>query len=152
MIIIGYPGIGKSTLAGKLNCIDLESSLFNNSNGNKYSDWTDYYCKIADDLSKQGYNVFISSHSLVRTKIKKISKEKIICIIPSMTLKDEWINRLKKRAERTKLDKDIRAYIYVKSNFENNISEMRSSGFNYYIIKDMNYKLEKIIKDIVDKK
>ena len=37
MIIVGYPGIGKSTLCQhRENCIDLESSCFDKSNKN---DW-----------------------------------------------------------------------------------------------------------------
>ena len=37
MIIVGYPGVGKSTLVQhKENCIDLESSCFDKSNINWY--------------------------------------------------------------------------------------------------------------------
>lgn len=46
MIIIGYPGIGKSTLGGQNDVIDLDSSNFWN-NGKRPDDWYVYYCKVA---------------------------------------------------------------------------------------------------------
>ena len=92
MIIIGYPGIGKSTLAGQNNYIDLESSNFWNK-GKRPDDWYIYYCNIALDLSRQGYVVFVSSHEAVRNRLKyAITDERIICIYPSLELKDEWIH------------------------------------------------------------
>ena len=33
LIICGYPGVGKSSIAGWNNCIDLESSYFSHRNG-----------------------------------------------------------------------------------------------------------------------
>lgn len=70
MIITGYQGIGKSTLARKENnVIDLESASFwNYENGNKTrpDDWYVYYCQVAEHLSKQGYIVFVSCHQQVR--------------------------------------------------------------------------------------
>ena len=48
MIIIGYQGIGKSTLASRYpgHYIDLESSHFNNDLGKKEPGWHIPYCKI----------------------------------------------------------------------------------------------------------
>ena len=52
MIIIGYQGIGKSTLAGKDNkFIDLESGNFW-VNGERVENWYIPYCQIAEHLSK----------------------------------------------------------------------------------------------------
>ena len=66
MIIIGYQGIGKSSVSGAdSGCIDLESSNFWNE-GVRADDWYIYYCNIALDLSKQGFTVFTSSHKEVR--------------------------------------------------------------------------------------
>lgn len=48
MIVVGYPGIGKSTLCQhRENCIDLESSCFDKSNKNWYKD----YCNVAVDFT-----------------------------------------------------------------------------------------------------
>ena len=72
MIIIGYQGIGKSTLANIDNAyIDLESSNFWHK-GERYDNWYIYYGKIAESLSRQNYNVFTSSHREVRDYLKNI--------------------------------------------------------------------------------
>ena len=69
MIIIGYQGIGKSTLANcNLNYVDLESSNFY-IDGKRADDWYKPYCKIAEHLSQQGYYVFVSSHKVVRDEL-----------------------------------------------------------------------------------
>ena len=62
MIIVGYPGIGKSTLCQyRDNCIDLESSCFDKLNKNWYKD----YCNVAVDLHKQGNIALVSNHESV---------------------------------------------------------------------------------------
>ena len=63
MIISGYQGIGKSSLAGKNNCIDLESGNFW-VDGKRADDWYKQYCQIANHLTEQGYRVFFSRESL----------------------------------------------------------------------------------------
>ena len=70
MIISGYQGIGKSSLAGKNNCIDLESGNFW-VDGKRADDWYKPYCQIANHLSQQGYTVFVSSHEVVRKELEK---------------------------------------------------------------------------------
>ena len=61
MIIIGFPGVGKSSVANPTHTskrftgyIDLESNNFPKTDG-----WEDTYCKVALDLSQQGYDVFV---------------------------------------------------------------------------------------------
>ena len=110
MIIIGYQGIGKSTLAGQENFINLESSIFLH-NSSCPDDWYVYYCQIADSLSKQGYTVFVSSREAVRNRLRKYSKEQLFIVCPSVDLKEEWIDRLKQRFETTKLDKDYKDWM-----------------------------------------
>ena len=83
MIIIGYQGIGKSTLANKnINYIDLESSNFF-IDGKRQENWFIIYCNIANHLSEQGKNVFVSSHEVVRESLK-YSKEKVVVVYPSL--------------------------------------------------------------------
>ena len=69
MIFVGYQGIGKSSISGNGN-IDLESGNFW-VNLTRYCDWYKVYCNIAKSLSEQGYNVFLSSHKVVRDELKK---------------------------------------------------------------------------------
>ena len=100
MIIIGYPGIGKSTLAGRDHkYIDLDSSNFK-INGEKSEDWYKVYCKVAEDLSRQGYIVFVSSHSVVREALKG-SEEAVAVAYPVGALEKQWITKLGDRYDKT---------------------------------------------------
>ena len=53
MIICGYQGIGKSTIAGQLYTIDLESSNFY-IDGKRDEKWYKVYANFARHLSEQG--------------------------------------------------------------------------------------------------
>ena len=60
MIIIGYPGIGKSTLSTtNEQYVDMESSRFI-FNGVRPVRWAYFYARMAEDISRQGYRVFVS--------------------------------------------------------------------------------------------
>ena len=68
-VVVGYQGIGKSTLAFHNNrVIDLESSNFF-VDGERPANWHIIYCKIARALCKQGYIVCVSSHKEVREEL-----------------------------------------------------------------------------------
>ena len=66
--MIGYQGIGKSSCAGKNDCIDLESGSFW-VDGKRAEEWYIPYCQIAMHLANQGYTVFTSSHKVVRDQL-----------------------------------------------------------------------------------
>lgn len=145
MIVIGYQGIGKSTLAGR-NCryIDLESGCFW-INGKRPDDWYLYYCSIAEHLSKQGYIVFVSSHEVVRTRLEW-SCEDVAIVYPSIELKDYWISKLKKRYAETKLDKDYKAFMNAKERYAENIKELKDCNIPYKIcFSETDYDLESMI-------
>lgn len=145
MIIVGYQGIGKSTLAKKSKkYIDLESSIFFHE-GARPDDWYIYYCKVAENLSSQGYIVFVSSHKQVRDYLLD-SGEHIIIICPSLSLKDEWIMKLEQRYNNTLLIKDFKAWQNANETFEQNIKDIYDCGLPVHTINDMNYNLKKIIK------
>ena len=76
LIICGYPGVGKSSIAGWHNCIDLESSFFSHRADipQKLDYWVPQYCQVAIDLALQGYTVFTSTHHAVIEYFKKSSK------------------------------------------------------------------------------
>lgn len=148
MIIIGYPAIGKSTLALKSNnIIDLESSLFR-YNGQRPSNWCIYYCQLAEYLSQQGFNVFVSSHKEVRNRLKECCKEPIRCIVPSRDLKSDWIEKLKKRYEESKLQKDFNAWTNSEDSYDGNVEDMLNDKIESYVIDDINYNLEEIVDKI----
>ena len=123
MVVVGYQGIGKSTLAAKdKDFIDLESGNFF-INGIRESYWYLIYCNIAESLSQQGYTVLVSSHAQVRQRLKK-STEEVIAIVPNPNLKDRWIKKLFNRYESSKLEKDKKAYMNAKERCEENIQEI----------------------------
>ena len=141
MIVIGYQGIGKSTLAGRNNkFIDLESSNFW-IDGKRSVDWYKPYCKIAEHLSQQGYIVFTSSHKEVRKQLED-SNEMVIVAYPSLDLRDEWIAKLEERFKESGLEKDYKALMNAKNRFEEDIIEL-SEGFTCKLtLTGMNYDLE----------
>lgn len=143
MIIVGYQGIGKSTLAGTNNCIDLESGNFW-VDGKRADDWYKPYCQIANHLSEQGYTVFTSSHEVVRKELEK-SKEKVFVVCPSINLQDEWIRKLKARYESTGLDKDFKALANAEDRYRENIAGLLNGNLKCYKITSMDYNLKQIV-------
>ena len=148
MIVVGYQGIGKSTLAGKHNCIDLESGNFW-VNGERSSDWYRAYCQIAIHLSEQGYTVFTSSHQVVREQLENCT-EKVVVIFPSINLKDEWLSKLEDRWNATKLDKDFKAFANARERYMENIVELMCGNLATYEITSMDYSLEDIVNQLKD--
>lgn len=152
MIIVGYQGIGKSTLAnGEKNhwisenmlgkgIIDLESGSFW-VNGKRDENWYKIYVNIAHHLSQQGHIVFVSSHKAVREELKKYP-DYIRYAYPSLSLKDEWISKLKKRYDESGLDKDYKAWKNAETCYEENIKDLMNDGCKDPIeIKSMDYDL-----------
>ena len=141
-IIIGYPCIGK-TSCSKANTkfIDLESSNFI-IDGAKSPDWYKIYCNIAIDLASN-HNVFISSHTDVRNYMKTMPENirySVIVIYPALSLKDEWIKKMKDRYEKTNLDKDKRAYEYISNHYDETVTDiMRDTTFGKIELKDANF-------------
>lgn len=153
MIIIGYQGIGKSTLArhqldehGMSEYIDLESSCFWHD-GKRPDDWYIYYCQMAEFLSRQGFRVFISSHKVVRDFLCD-SKEQVFIICPKTDLKEGWIKRLEDRYNANPSDKNYKAWKNAEECFEQNIADLQSEIKNGYIvgiIASMEYDLDATI-------
>lgn len=155
MIITGYQGIGKSTLA-KTNdkIIDLESTCFwNKESGEKTrpDDWYVYYCQIAIDLSNQGYIVFVSCHPQVRDFLSSHSNN-FNAIFPSKKIKEDWINRLKNRYKLSGLEKDKRALEHAEKFYDSDIDRLLYEcqyGIEYYhnavIIESINYDLAELV-------
>ena len=147
MIIIGYQGIGKSTLAN-IDCfneyIDLESGNFW-VEGKREENWYKVYCNIAEHLSEQGYTVFVSSHKVVRDELAKRNVY-VKCCAPMPYLKKQWVDKLKQRYEQSKLEKDYKAWQNASYNFEQNILDISNSGFDMIWITDMDYDLLKLIE------
>ena len=149
MIIIGYQGIGKSTLANKdMKFVDLESGSFwyTNQMGEKtrHLYWYECYCNVAEHLSAQGYDVFVSSHKEVRERLQN-SSEHVIAVVPSINLKTQWIAKLKSRYDASSLEKDYKAWLNAQDRYEENIKEIQHDYPNYVEIKLLEYDLKEII-------
>lgn len=150
MIIIGYQGIGKSSLSGRHDCIDLESSNFY-VDGKKPDNWYVMYCNVAFDLSRQGYIVFTASHQPVRDYFGEHNEtnQKICTCHPSVALKDEWINKLYERYFIDRTEKNLRALRNAQERYVDNIHEIMDAAVKYGFIDieipSMDYSLEDLI-------
>lgn len=165
MIITGYQGIGKSTLAKNNNkIIDLESSFFwkydlydfeKKGEKSRPEDWYVYYCQMAQCLSKQEYIVFVSCHPEVRKFLSIRNNERFCAIFPDKFIKNDWIERLRNRYTESKSDKDLRALQHAEKYFDSDISQLLYEcqyGEEYYhdviIINNIHYDLARLVKQL----
>ena len=144
IVVVGYQGIGKSTLSdSKSNCIDLESGNFW-IDGDRWTNWFIPYCNIAVDIASQGRIVFVSSHEVVRRQLRYGQYPKcvhIMCCVPSTNLREAWIYKLHERFNTSLLSKDYRAWKNAVMRFEENIKEIMDSGFPCCELTSMDYNL-----------
>lgn len=152
MIIFGYPGIGKSTLAyinktGKY--IDLESSLFK-TNSDPY--WYKTYGLVGQSLSEQGFDVLMSTHPEVLSFLDSTIDTKML-IVPNISLRIEWIQMLEGRKDKTNKFKDKMAYLHVRDNFEKDVlslkkyAERHKKNIIFVEVSERNVDLAKIIEE-----
>lgn len=146
-VVVGYQGIGKSTLAFHNNrVIDLESSNFF-VDGERPANWYIIYCKIARALCKQGYIVCVSSHKEVREELAKKPAVNQVVIFPALQLKDNWIKKLRNRYEQCDSSKNFKALRNAEQNYDQNIMDlMKQDGFEHIAIQDMNYDLANLLQ------
>ena len=150
-IIVGYQGIGKSSLANRESgYIDLESGNFW-VNGNRADDWYIPYCNIALHLAEQGYRVFTSSHPVVTNHLSSIPRTvDLYACYPSFTLREQWISKLKRRYDDSRLEKDFKAWRNAEEKYNENIEALHClSGFMPIIIHDMGYSLRRCIEKAI---
>ena len=145
-VVVGFPGIGKSTLAYNNDfVIDLESSLFN-INGKKPEGWEIQYCTVARWLCRCGFTVCVSSHKEVRNELARKQADEQYIVYPAPELKDEWLRILAIRNALSNSEKDHVAYEYVKEHYDESISGMMAeTGFKHIVIRDMGYYLAEML-------
>ena len=159
LIIIGYQGIGKTTLAKSndemylgngLPVIDFESSLFK-IDGDRVDDWYVIYCRQAVAMAKQGFVVFVSSHQCVRNELGKYDQDDfgIATIAPTYALKEQWIDKLHKRYFNDPSEKNLAAFKDAEANYDKNIYQISSNPqFTHIFINSMGYSLKTILKGL----
>lgn len=129
VVVVGYPGVGKSTLAEKyLQFVDLESNSFKIADEH-VDDWEVIYCQAAEHIATEGRIVFISSHKMVRDyllSLPQYNDVKIMAVVPSVELKDDWIQKLKDRCDESWLEKDYYAYLRAKDYYEEDIQNLKA--------------------------
>lgn len=159
MIIVGYQGIGKSTLCKNNNdrkYIDFESSNFW-IDGERNPDWYKIYVKIAVNLSNNyKFIVMLSSHEVVRNELKKyikeekITKDEVVEVFPDNSLKDEWIKKLSDRLQATASTKDYKALVNAQEMFDININDLKSEDeLSQICIENSDYNLECLITQYI---
>lgn len=156
MIVIGYQGIGKSTISKFMRgVVDLESSNFY-VDGKRHDDWYKVYANIALDLSRQSTTVLTPSHAVLRERLHEMNStgENIAVCYPSLDLKSEWIDRLEKRYADDPCDKNLRALMNAKDRYTENIREIIADADRFGFIKmdidSMDYSMQKIIWKLYD--
>lgn len=149
MIILGYPGIGKSAVCkNRSGWIDLESSNFDL----KTDDGVIQYCEVAMDLSDQGKTVFVSTHENVRKFFESVPKQGFVAVVyPKLELKEAWIKRLTARYNKTGLIKDRRALSRAEENYEKDIEALMTSPLTQIQISSDHYNLKTVLGDFIVK-
>ena len=147
MIIIGYPGVGKTIASNQFtNVIDfnsvniakpkITSSVSATLTIQRDSDLTvdtkdlekDTYCNLAESLSRQGYVVCVSSHEFV-TKYFIKSKEEVYTCSPDKAMKTRWIQMLRRRYIEDDSVENYNAYLRAVDHFDEDIDKLDNMGF-----------------------
>jgi len=146
MIIMGYPGVGK-TFAAKddYRFIDLDSHEWKDIG----KDWAKHYCRLAENLSKQGYFVLVSTHPEVKNRLS-VSREKVCLCYPSPYLKDQWIQRLYNRYQNLKNARTHNAWKRVSEHFDEDVAYMRGLQMREIVLTGMSYNLKQLIVNLYD--
>lgn len=151
-IVCGYPGVGKSSIGGWNNCVDLESSYFSrrdDANASQDSDWVRQYVSVAMNLAQQGYTVLISTHIAVIDRLKEIATNiPVFIFCPQASMKEEWEKRLDARCEKSGSEKDKRALHGAIEYWDKKIAALENSGFPVYSPWNLNYDLRDFITNM----
>lgn len=169
MIIIGYPGVGKSTAMNMYSTImrgnygfantngglrdrliqnafiplDLESSFFHDKESTE--SWVKRYCECAITLSISGYTVFTSAHKEVQEyfRIHAYGQTIALCY-PDRNIYEDWTILLKNRMKSTAAKKDEAAFLRCTEKFFVDIDEMKNDkAFDHIVVRGVsNYRLE----------
>ena len=152
MIIFGYPGIGKTTIAkDDYRFIDLDSGdILIHGKYFRKKNWEETYCNVAMMLSKQGYFVFVSTHPKVISYIMRNTKDVCACY-PDVSLRKEWVGALYERY----LDRPCRqthnAWHRANVNYEKDVRELELLDCVKIRIPNAGFNVKKTILAVADR-
>lgn len=143
-IVVGYQGIGKSSVASKREgFIDLESSCFYIDDV-RPDNWYIAYVQVAIELAGQGNVVFMSSHKCVRDELYRIFTTygltiPLVIVHPDQSLRWEWTDRLYWRYRSIPSDKNMKALINTIDKYTENINDLsfERSCFSKLVIREL---------------
>ena len=98
MIICGFPGTGKTTMAKFSRWVDLESTPFRKN-------WR-LYAEVAKHMSDQGYTVMISTHSELLDELEQLETRYTV-VIPDVTDVQTYMHRFERRGNSTDFCKKV---------------------------------------------
>lgn len=142
IILLGYPGVGKTTLA-KESCLmtDLESSWFF-VNGKRFEGWEEVYLTIATGLAIQGRLVLCPTHPAIRQGLWSQEDFAKILVYPALHLKEKWLERIQFRLRNDPSEKNLRALDRVFKFYDQDISDLKKdTHFLHIEIQSMDYSL-----------
>lgn len=153
-IVIGYQGIGKSTLASKhISYIDLESSCMTDDVGFRPEHWEQLYGRTAIHLALQNHCVFVSSHSIVQdylTATAKLFDVPVLICYPDASLKHAWLEKLEARYKKCPTLKNKKAYLNALDGFDDQIAVLEKCPGIKVKLTDVNYDLDNLILDALE--
>lgn len=129
-VICGFPGLGKSSAAGK-HIADLDSADFMGPNR-----WEDYERAIKEQIGKVNY-ILVSCHPETRAILKNLGIHYYIAY-PDRSLKEEYLERYRKRGDSIESDdyedctkiRIVKPGRYVKDVIDV-MSKLKSENSNY---------------------
>lgn len=111
MIICGFPGTGKSTMAKFSRWVDLESTPFR-----RRGQWL-LYAEVAKHMSDNGYTVMVSTHKEMIDALERIETPYTV-VVPNVNDFNAYISRYKQRGNTEEFIQKI------SSNWNNWITEI----------------------------
>ena len=142
-IVVTYHGIGKTTCAKSHdNVVDLEYGCFN-INDERSKDWHKVVAKLAVSLKRQNKIVLLPCHREIRNWLNENGTDFMV-VTPCLELKEQWLERLKKRYEEDPSEHNLSVYKVAEIQYDEDVRSLMGED-NVKVVKDMDYELFDIL-------
>lgn len=133
LLILGFPGVGKTRLKEKMKSSDKVISDSDSSEFRYRGSFPDSYIESIREAAKHSDVVMVSTHKEVRDAIARDAMLNKMCeisiIYPSRELRDEYIKRFKSRGN------SLEFINFVASNFTRWVDEIDSEELPFTKVK-----------------